>query len=83
MTFKIKVDRRTHPAADFIISAVEELQKTFVLSGLTSQELAGKLERDHSEVEALINGKRYLTLRDLGEFAWAMGVEPDFRLRRT
>ncbi|ODR98428.1 hypothetical protein AUC68_08300 [Methyloceanibacter methanicus] len=58
----------------------KEIQKAFAESGLTQQNVANRLELERSTVNKRLTGQSNLTLRSVGELAWALDKKIVFRL---
>jgi plasmid maintenance system antidote protein VapI len=86
MSYELKIDPKKRAASRFIgkvrkalISAAIEEKK---LSGISQKEIAEAIGVNKSVVSRMLKGESNLTLRSVGELAWALGWEPDFTLKR-
>lgn len=84
--FSLKIDPKDRKVGRFIGLVRAEIQKAFVEEGLSQTEIAEKLgltSRSRSVVNRRVNGDMNLTLRTIGEMAWALGDrEIVFELKR-
>lgn len=86
MSFELKIDPKKRAAARFIgkvrkaliSAAIDEKQK----SGITQQVIAEAIGVNKSVVSRMLKGESNLTLRSVGELAWALGWDPEFTLKR-
>ena len=87
MSYELKINAKDRAAAQFIgavrkallRAAFSEKQK----SGVTQQSIAKKLEVNRSVINRMLRGESNLTLRSVGELAWALGLEPEFMLEKA
>ena len=86
MSYELKIKPKDRAAGRFIgrvrknlIDALIEEKK---LSGINQQKLASALGVNRSVVTRILKGDSNLTLRSIGEIAWAMGWEPELVLTR-
>jgi plasmid maintenance system antidote protein VapI len=86
MSYELKISPKKRAASRFIgkvrkalVSAAIDTKKD---SGLTQQQLALALGVNRSAITRMLKGEGNLTLRSVGELAWAMGWEPDFTMNR-
>jgi len=71
MSYQIKLDPKSRKAARFISLLQKKLQKAFVETGKTQQEIATILGVDRSVVNRRLTGSANLTARSIAEFAYA------------
>ncbi len=71
-------------AARFVGDVREELAVAFLEElgehGLTKSDIARLLGVNRSVISRILNGTAPLELRTLGQLAWAMGRDPQFKL---
>ncbi|MET4240705.1 helix-turn-helix transcriptional regulator [Bradyrhizobium sp. RT10b] len=71
-------------AARFVGDVREELISAFLEEmaerGLSKSEVARLLDVNRSVVSRILNGTAPLELRTIGQLAWAMGRDPQFKL---
>jgi plasmid maintenance system antidote protein VapI len=86
MSYELKIDPKKRAGSRFIgkvrkalISAAVD-EKT--ASGINQQQLATALGVNRSVITRMLKGEGNLTLRSVGEIAWALGWEPNFTLQR-
>lgn len=86
MSYELKIDPKKRAASRFIgkvrkaliSAAIEEKE----LSGISQKEIAEAIGVHKSVVSRMLKGESNLTLRSVGELAWALGWDPDFTLKR-
>lgn len=71
MSYQIKLDPKSRKAARFISLLQKKLQKAFVETGKTQQEIATTLGVDRSVINRRLTGSANLTARSIAEFAYA------------
>lgn len=71
MSYQIKLDPKSRKAARFISLLQKKIQKAFVATGKTQQEVATILGVDRSVINRRLTGSANLTARSLAEFAYA------------
>jgi len=71
MSYQIKLDPRSRKAARFISLLQKKIQKAFVATGKTQQEVATILGVDRSVINRRLTGSANLTARSIAEFAYA------------
>ena len=71
MSYQIKIDPKSRKAARFISLLQKKIQKAFVESGKTQQEVATILGVDRSVINRRLTGSANLTARSIAEFAYA------------
>lgn len=71
MSYQIKLDPKSRKAARFISLLQKKLQKAFVETGKTQQEIATILGVDRSVINRRLTGSANLTARSIAEFAYA------------
>lgn len=76
------VAKRVLRAAEraFVFSILSQLNAHKSRLGLSSREIAIKLEVSPRRVRRLLAGKAKMTLRDLGEILWAMGLDAEIKV---
>lgn len=86
MSFQIKMDAKARASARFFARVVEELQKAMTEeragSKLTQQKVATALGVNRSVVNRRLLGRDNLTVKTIGELAWALGRVPTFSLEK-
>lgn len=86
MSYELKIDPKQRASGRFIglvrksllSAALDEREK----SGVTQQEIADRIGVNRSVINRLLRGKANLTLRTVGEIAWALGYVPYLTLER-
>jgi len=86
MSYELRIDPKKRAASRFIgkvrkalvAAAIEEKQT----SGMTQKDLAEAIDVHRSVITRMLKGESNLTLRSVGELAWALGWDPDFTLKR-
>ena len=84
MSYELKINQKDRAAGRFIgavrkallLAALDEKER----SGITQQSIAEKLNVNRSVINRLLRGDANLTLRSVGELAWALGRKPSFEL---
>ena len=71
MSYQIKLDPKSRKAARFISLLQKKIQKAFVATGKTQQEVATILGVDRSVINRRLTGSANLTARSIAEFAYA------------
>ncbi|WP_146005672.1 helix-turn-helix domain-containing protein [Roseovarius mucosus] len=71
MSYQIKIDPKSRKAARFISLLQKKVQKAFVATGKTQQEVATILGVDRSVINRRLTGSANLTARSIAEFAYA------------
>lgn len=71
MSYQIKLDPKSRKAARFISLLQKKIQKAFVATGKTQQEVATILGVDRSVINRRLTGSANLTARSIAEFAHA------------
>lgn len=86
MSYELKIDPKKRAASRFIgkvrkalVSAVVDEKEE---SGINQQKLASTLGVHRSVINRMLKGESNLTLRSIGELAWALGWEPEFNMKR-
>ena len=86
-SFQFAPTPRKRKVARFIRRVRRELQKAFIeektARGLTQAELARTLGINRSLVCRQLAGSANLTLRTIGDYAWALDRDPNFSLDRS
>lgn len=80
MSYQMRISPRSSKAGRFITRVHKELQRVFVRSGLTQQELATKLDVNRATVNKRLLGTENLTLRSIADMAWALDADIRFDL---
>jgi plasmid maintenance system antidote protein VapI len=84
-SFSFDISEKDLAGAQFISKASRRLIAAFVqkmrTEKLTKQQIADLLDVDKSTVSRMLRGNSNLTLRTIGELAWAMDVDPDLALQ--
>lgn len=86
MSFELKIDPKRRASGRFI----GKVRRVLVDAALAAKredkmsqaQVAQKLGVDRSTITRLLKGEANLTLRTIGEIAWALGLEPHFSLSR-
>lgn len=71
MSYQIKLDPKSRKTARFISLLQKKIQKAFVATGKTQQEVATILGVDRSVINRRLTGSANLTARSIAEFAYA------------
>lgn len=86
MSYELKIDPKKRAGSRFIGKVRKALISAAVdekaASGINQQQLADALGVNRSVITRMLKGEGNLTLRSVGEIAWALGWDPDFTLRR-
>lgn len=86
MSYELKIDPKKRAGSRFIAKVRKEVVAAAIdeksASGLTQQDLANALGVHRSVITRLLKGDANLTLRSIGELAWALGWEPIFKMNR-
>jgi transcriptional regulator with XRE-family HTH domain len=86
MSYELKVDDRQKAGSRFIAKVGKALTLAALdaraTSGFTQQAVAQKLNVNRSVINRWLRGGANLTLRTVGEIAWALGFEIVFELRK-
>lgn len=84
-SFSFDISEKDLAGAQFISKASRRLIAAFVQKidkeQLTKQQIAVLLDVDKSTVSRMLRGNSNLTLRTIGELAWAMDLDPDLALK--
>lgn len=72
MSYQIKLNPKSRKAARFISLLQKKMQKAFVATGKTQQEVATTLGVDRSVINRRLTGSANLTARSIAEFAYAL-----------
>jgi predicted XRE-type DNA-binding protein len=84
-SFSFDISQKDLAGAQFISKASRRLIAAFVqkmrTEKLTKQQIAELLDVDKSTVSRMLRGNSNLTLRTIGELAWAMDLDPDLALK--
>lgn len=86
MSYELKIDPKKRAASRFI----GKVRKALVLAvldekkanGINQQKLAVALGVNRSVINRMLKGESNLTLRSVGELAWALGYEPEITMKR-
>ncbi len=86
MSYELKIDPKKRAASRFIgkvrkalVTAVADEKEE---NGINQQKLAIALGVNRSVINRMLKGESNLTLRSIGELAWALGWEPNFTMKR-
>lgn len=83
--FSFDISERDLHGGAFIGKASRSLIAAFVQKmrddRLTKQKIAELLQVDRSTISAMFRGNSNLSLRTIGELAWALDLDPDLVLR--
>ena len=71
MSYQIKLDPKSRKAARFIAQLQKKIQRAFLATGKTQQEVATSLGVDRSVINRRLTGSANLTARTIAEFAFA------------
>ena len=84
-SFDFDISEKDLVGGQFVSKASRRLIAAFVQKmrdeNLTKQRIADLLEVDKSTVSRMLRGNSNLTLRTIGELAWAMDLDPDLALQ--
>lgn len=81
-SFRLSVSPKRRAAARFLGQVRQSLQKALAENPEISQStVARALETDRSVISKQLNGEQNLSLGRVAEIAWALGQEPEFRLK--
>lgn len=83
MSYQLKINKRSLKAARFISRLQSVIQRSFVESGLTQQEVAERLGVDRSVINRRLKGKANLTARSIADFAFVLDKDIVFDLVDT
>lgn len=72
MSYQMRISEQSRKVGRFIASVHREIQNAFLESGLKQNDLAEKLQVDRSIINRRLTGVTNLTLRSIGELAWAL-----------
>ena len=75
MSYQIKLDPKSRKSARFISLLQKKIQKAFVATGKSQQEVATILGVDRSVVNRRLTGSANLTARSIAEFAHAFNKD--------
>lgn len=86
MSYELKIDPKKRAASRFIgkvrkaliLAALDEKEA----SGVNQQKLAVALGVNRSVINRMLKAESNLTLRSVGELAWALGYEPEITMKR-
>ncbi|GAA3113779.1 hypothetical protein GCM10010520_67310 [Rhizobium viscosum] len=86
MSYELKIDPKKRAASRFIGKVRKALVSAAIdeksLSGINQQKVAASLGVNRSVINRMLKGDGNLTLRSIGELAWALGWEPEFTMKR-
>lgn len=71
MSYQMRIDPKSRKAARFISHLQKKIQKAFIASGKTQQEVATILGVERSVVNRRLKGSANMTARSIAEFAYA------------
>ena len=85
-SFVFDIGAKARAAARFIDDVRSELQAALVTEKrerkITQQAIAQAIGTSRSVINRQLMGQENLTLRTVAELAWALGWEPEFKLRK-
>lgn len=85
-SFEFDIGEKATIVSRFMGEIHAEIQQAFIAEKvsrkLTQQQIATLLEVNRSVINRQLQGMENLTARRIAEFAWALGYEPEFRLRK-
>ena len=81
MSYRLKIDAKSRKVARFISQLQSKIQKEFVSSGMTQQEVAVALGVDRSVVNRRIKSSSNITARSIAEFAHVFGKDVEINFR--
>jgi len=85
-SFEFDIGEKATIVSRFMGEVHAEIQRAFMdekaSRKLTQQQIATLLEVNRSVINRQLQGMDNLTARRMAEFAWALGYEPEFRLRK-
>ncbi|WP_412063941.1 helix-turn-helix transcriptional regulator [Rhizobium sp. SYY.PMSO] len=86
MSYELKIDPKKRAGSRFIGKVRKALVTAIVdeksETGINQQKLATALGVHRSVINRMLKGDSNITLRSIGELAWALGWEPDFTMKR-
>ena len=86
MSYELKIDPKKRAASRFIGKVRKALISAAIaekeLSGISQKEIAEAIGVHKSVISRMLKGESNLTLRSVGELAWALGWDPEFNLKR-
>lgn len=86
MSFEFEIDPKDAASAEFMLHIHKVLQREMLHAAkeekLTKSRIAELLGVDKSNVTRALNGKSNLTIRTISELCWALGVVPEFEIRK-
>jgi plasmid maintenance system antidote protein VapI len=86
-SFQITLSPKRRAAARFIGNVRRTLQRALAEAhrddGVTQSEVARRLDVHRSVISRELRGQKDIGLGRVGEFAWALGLEPHFELREA
>ncbi len=85
--YEFDIGEKDRCVSRFLGDVRSEIQQAFMTEKasrkLTQQQVATLLEVNRSVVNRQLTGVENLTCRRIAEFAWALGYEPEFHLRKV
>lgn len=86
MSYELKISAKDRAAGRFIGSVKKALLRAAFAekesSGISQQSIAKKLGVNRSVIHRILKGESNLTLRSVGEIAWALGWNIEFIMRQ-
>lgn len=84
MSYRFSIDPKNRLIGRWVTSVIDAIQRAYAEEadsrGLTQAEIARVLDIDRSVVNRRLTGETNLTLRSIGELAYALGRTPRFSL---
>lgn len=74
---------RTEAREDFIYNVTEDLLVIMEDMDISKKELARRLSKSRSYVTQILSGSRNMTLGSLCDICFALGIEPQIKLRHS
>ncbi|MGH6761364.1 MAG: helix-turn-helix domain-containing protein [Phyllobacterium sp.] len=83
MSYKLRIPPKDRASGRFIALVRKALISAAMdEKGVSQQSIANKLGVNRSVVNRLLRGESNLTLRSIGELAWALEYKPSFKLEK-
>jgi transcriptional regulator with XRE-family HTH domain len=82
MSYELKISARERAGSRLITHVRKALLLAALDTGMSQQAIAEKLGVNRSVINRLLRGTANLTLRTVGELAWALGLEIIFIIRK-
>lgn len=82
MSYKLKISPKERVSGRFLAQVRKALISTALSEGASQQSIATKLDVNRSVINRLLRGDKNLTIRSIGELAWALDYKPTFSLEK-